>query len=70
MDALRRAADGGTALDPAVVAKLLGRPTGPARAARDPAPAPPASCRAITRRTVLCVVPQASAAPRQVPTSR
>jgi DNA-binding NarL/FixJ family response regulator len=27
MDALRRVADGGTALDPVVVAKLLGRPT-------------------------------------------
>src|ERR1700677_1847330 len=27
MDALRRVAEGGTALDPAVVAKLLGRPS-------------------------------------------
>ena len=69
MDALRRAADGGTALDPAVVAKLLGPPEAGPRGARPgtgaaglmPGDHPPHG---------LCVVPQASAAPRQVPTSR
>jgi len=39
-------------------------------AARRSGAAPPASCRAITRLTVLCVVPVTSAAPRYVPTSR
>ena len=31
MDALARVAGGGTALDPEVVAKLLGQPSGPIR---------------------------------------
>ena len=44
MDALRRVADGGTALNPAVVAKLLGRPT-----LADP-PRPRARARAAWRR--------------------
>ena len=41
-----------------------------AAAATEPGTLPPASCRAITRRTVLCVVPLITAAPRKVPASR